>query len=74
MEERSKGPIPIRGWGQHMRIAVDAMGGDFAPENIIEGVGLAVERYPKVDCFYLAGDESRLKVLVEVRLTPSQLL
>ena len=48
-----------------MRIAVDAMGGDYAPENIIEGVKLAADRYAKVERFYLVGDESRIKGLVD---------
>ncbi len=54
-----------------MRIAVDAMGGDYAPENIIEGVGLAVERYPQVERFYLAGDEATVKRLVDQHQLPA---
>jgi len=54
-----------------MRIAVDAMGGDYAPENIIEGVGLAVERYPQVERFYLVGDEARVKELADQHRLPA---
>ena len=54
-----------------MRIAVDAMGGDYAPENIIEGVGLAVERYPQVERFYLVGDEARVKALADQHRLPA---
>lgn len=54
-----------------MRIAVDAMGGDYAPENIVEGVRLAVDRHAKVERFYLVGDESRIKELVDQHQFPA---
>ncbi len=54
-----------------MRIAVDAMGGDFAPGNIIEGAGLAMGRYPMVECFYLAGEEDQVKELVDKHRLPA---
>lgn len=57
-----------------MRIAVDAMGGDFAPENIIEGVGLGLERFPQVERFYLVGDEARIKELVDKHRLPGERL
>lgn len=57
-----------------MRIAVDAMGGDYAPEYIVEGVGLAMERFPHIERFYLAGDETRLKALVDTHKLPPQRL
>ncbi len=57
-----------------MRIAVDAMGGDFAPRNIVEGVGLAIERHPGIERFYLAGDEKALKQLLDQhRLPPTKI-
>ena len=44
-----------------MIIAVDAMGGDFAPGNNLLGVGQALERFPGVDRFLLVGDEAVLE-------------
>ena len=42
-----------------MRIAVDAMGGDFAPKEIVRG---AVEAAKKYDCeFVLVGDEEQIR-------------
>ena len=32
-----------------MRIAIDAMGGDFAPQAPVKGALLARERYPEVE-------------------------
>ncbi len=48
-----------------MKVAVDAMGGDFAPENVVEGVAMAMARYANVTRFYLAGDQTRLKPLAD---------
>ena len=50
-----------------MRIAVDAMGGDFAPVNLLEGVRTALKTYPQVEKFYLVGDEAQIKTLVDER-------
>lgn len=44
-----------------MRIAVDAMGGDFAPQAIVEGALLAVRACAAIDCLYLVGDESAIR-------------
>lgn len=38
-----------------IKLAIDAMGGDFAPESIVKGVNLAVKEYSDVE-FYLYGD------------------
>lgn len=43
-----------------MRIAVDAMGGDHAPQAIVEGVALAQQDFPEVE-FLLYGKESEIK-------------
>ncbi|MGX7198345.1 phosphate acyltransferase PlsX [Enterococcus nangangensis] len=43
-----------------MRIAVDAMGGDNAPEAIVKGVLLAQEQAPEIE-FILYGDETKIK-------------
>ncbi len=45
-----------------MRIAIDAMGGDFGPEPIIEGVIKALKQ--KDFTAYLVGDENKIKPLV----------
>lgn len=53
-----------------MKIAVDAMGGDHAPQIIIEGVEKARNQFPDID-FILYGDENRVKPLIHdaTRLT-----
>jgi len=43
-----------------MKIAVDAMGGDFAPKAIIEGVMLAKQEFPTIE-FQLYGNEEAIK-------------
>lgn len=45
-------------------IALDAMGGDRAPDIVIDGAAIARERYPKVR-FLFFGDESRVKPLLD---------
>jgi glycerol-3-phosphate acyltransferase PlsX len=39
-----------------MRIALDAMGGDFAPKNNVEGAVLALKEYPHIQKLFLVGD------------------
>ncbi|WP_411955425.1 phosphate acyltransferase PlsX [Alkalibacillus sp. S2W] len=46
-----------------MKIAIDAMGGDNAPNAIVEGVKEAVNHYNKVE-FILFGDEEQIKPLL----------
>ena len=43
-----------------MKIALDAMGGDFAPENPVAGAVLALREYPEISLI-LVGDEARVK-------------
>ncbi|KEF39844.1 phosphate:acyl-(acyl carrier protein) acyltransferase [Schinkia azotoformans MEV2011] len=43
-----------------MRIAIDAMGGDHAPEQIIKGVNEAVTAFPSLE-FALVGNEEKIK-------------
>lgn len=43
-----------------MKIALDAMGGDFAPANPIEGTVAALRDYPDV-CITLVGDENKIR-------------
>lgn len=45
-------------------IAVDAMGGDQAPDMVVRGVSLARKRFPEVR-YLLFGDEARLEPLVK---------
>lgn len=44
-----------------MRIAVDAMGGDFAPKNIVAGAVSALKAFPRIETLYLVGDTERVK-------------
>jgi len=44
-----------------MKIALDAMGGDFAPRNTIAGAVLALREYRAIGKLYLVGDEERIK-------------
>ena len=46
-----------------MRIAVDAMGGDNAPQAIVEGIMLAQQEYPQIE-FQLYGKESEIRKYV----------
>ena len=45
-------------------LAVDAMGGDHAPESVVRGLGIASERHPAAR-FLLVGDETRLAPLLD---------
>jgi glycerol-3-phosphate acyltransferase PlsX len=44
-----------------MRIAVDAMGGDFAPREVVAGAVQAARELPSVTDIYLVGDEEAVK-------------
>jgi glycerol-3-phosphate acyltransferase PlsX len=44
-----------------MRIALDAMGGDYAPKNLIEGAVLALRDFQQIEKLYLVGDASRIQ-------------
>ena len=46
-------------------IAIDAMGGDFAPRAIVEGVKLALPKLNQETVIRLFGDESVLKALIQ---------
>src|SRR5580704_10829479 len=39
-----------------MRIALDVMGGDYAPRNIIEGAALGLKELPEIEKLFLVGD------------------
>jgi phosphate acyltransferase len=44
-----------------MKIALDAMGGDFGPPNIVGGAVMALEEYPHIEKLFLAGDTPRIE-------------
>jgi glycerol-3-phosphate acyltransferase PlsX len=44
-----------------MRIAVDAMGGDFAPQNVVAGAADALRADGKITKLYLVGDQPRIE-------------
>lgn len=44
-------------------ISIDAMGGDFAPQAVVEGAALALVRHPKVR-FLLHGDHAKIQPLM----------
>jgi glycerol-3-phosphate acyltransferase PlsX len=43
-----------------MKIALDAMGGDYAPKNIIAGAVLALREYAQIERLFLVGDAARI--------------
>lgn len=47
-----------------LRIALDAMGGDHAPDMVVAGADLARERCPNVE-FLFVGDEARINALLD---------
>ncbi|GAB2028198.1 phosphate acyltransferase PlsX [Lactovum odontotermitis] len=47
-----------------MKIAIDAMGGDFAPESVIKGVNLAKKKFPALE-FLIFGDAEKIRALLE---------
>ena len=48
-----------------MRIAVDAMGGDFAPRTIVEGALLALKACKDIDLLYLVGDKDAVQAEID---------
>ncbi|MBX7157416.1 MAG: phosphate acyltransferase PlsX [Verrucomicrobiae bacterium] len=44
-----------------MKIALDGMGGDFAPQNPVLGALAALKRFPAIETLYLVGDETQLR-------------
>ena len=44
-----------------MRVALDAMGGDHAPRNLVEGAVLALRDYARMSKLFLVGDETAIK-------------
>ena len=44
-----------------MMIALDAMGGDYAPANTVAGAVMALREYPKITKIFLTGDEQAVR-------------
>lgn len=55
---------PPSGPRSSMRIAVDAMGGDFAPQAIVEGALMALRSCPDIERLFLVGDEAAVRAEV----------
>ena len=53
-----------------MRIAVDAMGGDFAPEEIVKGARKAVEFYPDITVILVGQKDKIMACLPDNKTTP----
>ncbi len=51
-------------FGEPYTLAVDAMGGDRAPDVVVDGLGIAAERHPEAR-FLLVGDETKLRPLLQ---------
>jgi glycerol-3-phosphate acyltransferase PlsX len=51
---------PAEGTLRRFSLAIDAMGGDHAPDIILDGLEIAAERHPQAQ-FLLLGDEARLR-------------
>jgi glycerol-3-phosphate acyltransferase PlsX len=43
-----------------MKIALDAMGGDFGPPNLVAGAVMALQEYPHITKLYLVGDSAKI--------------
>ena len=44
-----------------MKIALDAMGGDFGPPNLVGGAVMALREYPHIDKLFLVGDTAQIE-------------
>jgi len=65
MTEPTPASMPGKPPGEEpFTLAVDAMGGDRAPDIVVQGLGIAAERHPEAR-FLLVGDEARLIPLLE---------
>src|SRR5690242_9870502 len=58
--EEHGAPTPV---ADGIVIALDAMGGDHAPESVVRGAHIALKRFPHVH-FQLFGDEARIRPLL----------
>ncbi len=44
-----------------MKIALDVMGGDFAPKNPVEGAVQALRKFPEIETLFMVGQETRIR-------------
>jgi glycerol-3-phosphate acyltransferase PlsX len=44
-----------------MKIALDAMGGDFGPPNLVSGAVMALREYPRIEKLFLVGDSGQIE-------------
>ena len=44
-----------------MKIVIDAMGGDHAPQSVVEGAMLAIESLDQIETITLVGDQDKIK-------------
>ncbi len=44
-----------------MKIALDAMGGDFGPPNLVAGAVMALREYPGIEKLFLVGDTPQIE-------------
>ncbi len=50
-----------------MKIALDAMGGDFGPPNLVAGAVMALRDYPQIDKLYLVGDTGKIEAELKTK-------
>ena len=48
-----------------MNIALDAMGGDFGPPNLVGGAVLALREFPQIDKLFLVGDTPQIEAVLK---------
>ena len=51
------------------KIAIDAMGGDFAPQALVEGANQALQEFSDIELI-LYGDEAKIKRLILMMSQP----
>jgi glycerol-3-phosphate acyltransferase PlsX len=44
-----------------VKIALDAMGGDFGPPNLVPGAVMALREYPHISKLFLVGDTAQIE-------------
>ena len=44
-----------------MKIALDAMGGDFGPPSLVAGAVMALHEYQQINKLYLVGDSDKIE-------------
>src|SRR3712207_4601644 len=52
-----------------MIISVDAMGGDFAPKEMVEGACIAIQRSNNIEKMYLVGNKNSIEPFIDSRLS-----